>query len=176
MDMNNNDNKRAIKAVFGSKARLRAIVDDALSKLYDDLDEDSSFEEAVGQFCYDFDSIAAEHVAEAVLEVDLTHYYLRNHRQMESGDVQQVIDKIQFKDRDRCVNQLLGALHKGDLVEAQLRFTDLLARQQADFPYMTPADFRGYLIAVNREMGGAQGINDAIQDLQVETNDKGEEK
>lgn len=159
-----NDNQKAIKAVFGEKARLREIINQAIEQMEDSMDEDTSFEDALGQFCYDFNTLAAETAAVA-LGVDLTHYYIRTSSQMELGDMQRIIDEIEFKDFDRLVNKLLAALHKGDQTEAQALFTDILPKLKADFPRMTLADFKAYLVAVNGEMSGAQSIKNAIKNL-----------
>ena len=162
--MENNDNQKAINAVFGSKTRFRKVIDDAFYKWEEDLDDDASFEEAMSLFCYEVDNIAAEQAAQA-LGIDITHYYVREHRQMESGDLQRFIDCVNFKNFDRLVNKLLAALHKGDQTEARALVNDILPKLKADFPRMTLADFKTYLIAVNREMSGAQSINDAIENL-----------
>lgn len=162
--MNENDNQKAINAVFGTKTRLKKILDDAFGKWEENLEDDTSFEDAMGQFCYELDSIATEQAAQA-LGVDITHYYVREHRQMESGDLQRFIDDVGFKDFDHLVNKLLAALHKGDQTAAQAIFTDIFPKLKTDFPRMTRADFKAYLIAVNDEMSGEQGINDAIENL-----------
>lgn len=159
---NANDNQKAIKAVFGQKARLRAIINQATEQMEDSMDEDTSFEDALAQFSYDFDSLAAETAAMA-LGVDLTHYYIKTSAQMESGDVQRIIDEVEFKDRDHCVNKLLDALHRNDATDAQVLFRDIIVRQKSDFPRMNPAALQTYLINVNSELNGEHSIGNAIK-------------
>lgn len=79
-----NDNQKAIKSVFGKKARLRAIINQAIEQMEDNMDDNTSFEDAIAQFSYDFDSLAAETAAVA-LGVDLAHHYIRTSAQMESA-------------------------------------------------------------------------------------------
>lgn len=160
-----NDNQKAIKAVFGKKARLRAIINQAIEQMEDNMDEDTSFEDALAQFSYDFDSLAAETAAVA-LGVDLAHYYIRTSSQMESADVQRIIDEVEFKDRDHYVNKLLEALRRGDATDAQAIFRDIIVRQKSDFPRMNPAALQTYLINVNSEMNGEDSIGNAIKKLQ----------
>jgi hypothetical protein len=159
-----NDNQKAIKAVFGKKARLRAIINQAIEQMEDSMDEDTSFEDALAQFSYDFDSLAAEAAAVA-LGVDLAHYYIRTSSQIESGDVQRIIDEVEFKDRDHCVNKLLEVLRRGDATDAQVLFRDIIVRQKSDFPRMNPAAFKTYLINVNSAMNGDHSIGNAIKKL-----------
>lgn len=159
-----NDNQKAIKAVFGEKARLRAIINQAIEQMEDNMDEDTSFEDALAQFSYDFDSLAAETAAVA-LGVDLAHYYIRTSSQMESADVQRIIDEVEFKDRDHYVNKLLEALRRGDATDAQAIFREIVARQKSDFPRMNPAAFKTYLINVNSAMNGDHSIGNAIKKL-----------
>lgn len=160
-----NDNQKAIKAVFGKKARLRAIINQAIEQMEDNMDEDTSFEDALAQFSYDFDSLAAETAAVA-LGLDLAHYYIRTSSQMESADVQRIIDEVEFKDRDHYVNKLLEALRRGDATDAQTIFRDIIVRQKSDFPRMNPAALQTYLINVNSEMNGEDSIGNAIKKLQ----------
>ena len=159
-----NDNQKAIKAVFGKKSRLRAIINQAIEQMEDNMDDNTSFEDAIAQFSYDFDSLAAETAAVA-LGVDLAHYYIRTSSQMESGDVQRIIDEVEFKDRDHCVNKLLEVLRRGDATDAQVLFRDIIVRQKSDFPRMNPAALQTYLINVNSEMNGEHSIGNAIKKL-----------
>ena len=160
-----NDNQKAIKAVFGKKSRLRAIINQAIEQMEDNMDDNTSFEDAIAQFSYDFDSLAAETAAVA-LGVDLAHHYIRTSAQMESADVQRIIDEVEFKDRDHCVNKLLEVLRRGDAAEAQAIFRDIIARQKSDFSRMNPAALQTYLINVNSEMNGEDSIGNAIKKLQ----------
>lgn len=159
-------NQKAIDAVFGNRFKFRELLDEVLIKWQENTDEDSTFAESMGQFCYELDSMASETAADA-LGVDVCHYSCTHNNQMESGDVQHFIDKVQFKDRDQCVNLLLKALHEGDVNEAQGLFKKLVFRQKADFKSMTEADTRAYLIYVNREMGKPGDINQAIESLGI---------
>lgn len=86
-------------------------------------------------------------------------------RAASSADVQRIIDEVEFKDRDHCVNKLLEVLRRGDAAEAQAIFMDIIARQKSDFPRMNPAAFQTYLINVNSEVNGEDSIGNAIKKL-----------
>lgn len=163
-EMSQELNRKAIDAVFGNRFKFRELLDEVLIKWQENTDEDSTFAVSMGQFCYEFDSMASEVAADA-LGVDVGHWGCTHNHQMESGDVQHFIDQVEFKDRDQCVNLLLKALHEGDMDEAQARFKKIVFRQKADFKRMSEADTREYLVYVNREMGKYQGIDDAIAKL-----------
>ena len=61
-----NENKNAIKGVFGNKKNFKQLVIDVLNDLKVDIDEDATFQEFMSQFSKDFDQFASAYALKAL--------------------------------------------------------------------------------------------------------------
>lgn len=146
-----NYNENAIHAIFDNKKNLKQVIDDVLYNL--EYDEDSEFEAVMKQFFNDFDNVASELVAEKVLGVDMSHYYIRANQPMDAELVQHTIDNVIFKDFDSYVNAMFAQINAGDYVSAYGTYKFTFHSKKVDQPELTEKSFNNYLTRVNKELG-----------------------
>ena len=148
-----NYDQAAIASVFQNNCSLRHLIRDALAKFEEDLDEEMTFADAMELFHETFETIASEHAATKALGVDIAHYYVRENSQMTASDVQHQIDHVQFKDLDKCVNDLLVKIGEGDYATALEQYQQVFNNCLLDQPKLSRKDLNQYLVNVNREVG-----------------------
>jgi len=146
-----NYNENAIHAIFDNKKNLKQVIDDVLSNL--EYDEDSEFEDVMQQFLEDFDNVASELVAEKVLGMDMSHYYIRSNCRMNANLVQHGIDDTIFKDFDSHVNVMFAQIKAGDYVLAYETYKFTFHSKKLDQPGLTEKGFNKYLALLNKELG-----------------------
>lgn len=146
-----NYNENAIHAIFDNKKNLKQVIDDVLYNF--EYDEDSQFEEVMDQFFEDFNNVAAELVAEKVLGMDMSHYYIRANHPMNAKLVQHTIDNVIFKDFDSYVNVMFSQINAGDYVLAYETYKFTFHSKKVDQPELTEKRFNNYLTRVNKELG-----------------------
>lgn len=85
-------NKKAIAALFSGTEHLEQIITDAIYLTDEELEVDSTFEEAFEVFMNRFSIIASEYVASEILKYDLDIYYEYHNEELTVDILQNEID------------------------------------------------------------------------------------
>ena len=109
-----NENKKAIKGVFGNKKKFKQLAIDVLNDLKIDIDEDATFREFMSQFSKDFDRFASERALKA-LGVDLECFDIRYCGLVDSDVVQEHIEKTTYRKLDEDIFKLFEFIDAGDV-------------------------------------------------------------
>jgi hypothetical protein len=160
-----NDNQKAIKAVFGNKARFNIFIKDAKEKLFEWMEEDTTFEDAVEQFCYELNTIMSEHATTTMCGVDLIHYYCRNSDQMQAEDAQSIINGASLIP-DQVVNEMFKELENGNISAAYNISLGTYQGLKVAFPQNTMDHWIDYLIKVNEALDGPAEFSNIISDFE----------
>lgn len=148
-----NYDQAAINAVFNNYENFKKIMEDVFAKFEEDLEEAVTFSEAMQLFLDTFEGIASESAATEALDIDLQHYYLREHNQMMASDVQYEIDYVRFKGLDKYVNLVLENIRDQQYATAYMHYMTILQGWKTDKANINKKWLNHYLVTVNDGIG-----------------------